>query len=373
MTTVDVKVENGGAAKAELENVNGNMKKVDVKKEESSDDDDIPLSELKRKDSENRSTKIKEEKKDESSDDDDLPLSELKRKDSKKKIKEDKDKEETGIITAADFERRISPRKRQRTQVSYKEAEDGDGEEEKQESGSDDNDDNDNDDDDDDDDDDSSSDDDTMTLAQLKKQVTAKKTPTKTNSTAQKTETKSSSKKKTTARSKTKKKKTTSKSSSKSGTNSKNGPYSWEVQHTLKHDLVEQVLVRWQYCMPKWPQDKEDNEMPSGFIHCGFPGVFMGFRGDVCGEVIDNRSRTGVPSLNALLGRPAKELKELLLVGLAKQKEALVEHKDENSTDVFSETSKALDKQLKEAKKLNPDKIEKDYAKANKTKGKKKR
>jgi len=123
-----------------------------------------------------------------------------------------------------------------------------------------------------------------MTLAELKKKTVKKSTTRKTKASSR-----TSSAKKSNGRSK----KQTKASKTKSKATPKTNGYSWEIVKTAKRKLVEGILTRWENCMPDWPLDKEDKEMPSGYIHCGFKGIFVGFRGDVSGEIIDNRNRKG--------------------------------------------------------------------------------
>lgn len=112
------------------------------------------------------------------------------------------------------------------------------------------------------------------------------------------------------------------------------------IEMTKKHLLVHSILKRWNYCLPPWPPVTEDRsnglENRPGFIETGFKGIYAGYRGDVCGEIIDTRVHTRLmPTLNNLLTIDSEELKQLLLDGIVKQKQDLIKHKHLNSTKDF--------------------------------------
>eukprot|EP00939_MAST-03C_sp_MAST-3C-sp1_P003870 g3870.t1 len=90
----------------------------------------------------------------------------------------------------------------------------------------------------------------------------------------------------------------------------------------LKPQLVEAVLVRWNYCM-KWPKYKDGlEEVPckKGYVELrGFKGVLVGVMGDETGCVIDFRDMSQAPTFNNLITYRSDKLKEMAREAIEKQ------------------------------------------------------
>ena len=72
-------------------------------------------------------------------------------------------------------------------------------------------------------------------------------------------------------------------------------------------------------------------------IYYSVLGVLVGFRGDSIGEIRDLRPKKdcAIPSVNYLIGKNSTELKKLLIEGIEKQKEDLIEHKEQNGVKIY--------------------------------------
>ncbi|GBG32163.1 Hypothetical Protein FCC1311_083882 [Hondaea fermentalgiana] len=138
------------------------------------------------------------------------------------------------------------------------------------------------------------------------------------------------------------------------------GPPSTE--ETAKHTLVGNILKRWQYCLPYWPDLSNVEKPPKTFIETGTKGVYVGIAPDNLGEIRDLRPRDGkAPIFSVLIKFPAKELKEDLVNGIAKQQKALEDNKDRYPSDWFQTVSKLLKAEAKTARALVPSKIDAEY------------
>eukprot|EP00924_Labyrinthula_sp_SR-Ha-C_P001369 maker-scaffold_44-snap-gene-1.99-mRNA-1 protein AED:0.00 eAED:0.00 QI:53/1/1/1/1/1/3/35/242 len=138
---------------------------------------------------------------------------------------------------------------------------------------------------------------------------------------------------------------------------------------TEKHCVVHNILRRWNYCFQgeevlKVVKSGENAKAQNDIVQTGFKGLSVGFRGDLCGKVVDERQITRLtPTLNNLLKLESEELKEYLIIGIKNQLKALVENRNKNPDSVLEKLVKELKKELEKAEKLKPDKIEKAFLK----------
>ena len=96
----------------------------------------------------------------------------------------------------------------------------------------------------------------------------------------------------------------------------------------LKNQLVESVLVRWNYCKElKWPVLKDGlKKVPDkkGYIELrGFPAVLVGVREPHIGKIIDFRDHSKSPSFDNLIRFESEKLKELAKEAIETQIEIL--------------------------------------------------
>lgn len=207
----------------------------------------------------------------------------------------------------------------------------------------------------------SDDDDDDIPLSQLAaKKKKAQTPPAKKKRATTNGQTKTSSaKKKTTA------KKTTSASTSTSASSgNKSYEYASAALYGTECDkglLIQRLLCRWWYAF-EWPVLSQENlHPPAGYDALdGFPGVFVGTSGDTVGQILDTRDHATKPSFHNFAAKSAKELKDLLLAAIERQKEILEAQPPGESTD---STLKELTALRKWANKLNCDKADKEAAK----------
>mmetsp|Transcript_4194 Transcript_4194/g.10647 ORF Transcript_4194/g.10647 Transcript_4194/m.10647 type:complete len:291 (-) Transcript_4194:1384-2256(-) len=138
-----------------------------------------------------------------------------------------------------------------------------------------------------------------------------------------------------------------------------------------KHLLVEQILKRWKYCLPSWPQGVK-KEAPEGYITCGFQGLFIGVQSDTLGNILDMRDKkNGQPPIRSvLLQLDSAELREILSKGIDAQREDLMKSKLSESASSYAETLALLDSDAKTLKGFKPLKLEKEFKAFLKKKGK---
>lgn len=199
--------------------------------------------------------------------------------------------------------------------------------------------------------------DDDLPLAQLAK----KKEPTKIPSTS--TNGKSTTSKKKAETSEPPKKKVKSETSSVSS--SKSSSKKFEFASTalygtecLKGLLIQRLLCRWWYAVD-WPKLDKDYKPPIGYEPLdGFPGVFVCTSSSNAGHLLDTRDMEQCPSFKNYARKPASELQTLLLKALEEQKRQLIDAEGSGTS-----TEKEIDGMIKWAKKINPDKAEKEAAK----------
>lgn len=125
-----------------------------------------------------------------------------------------------------------------------------------------------------------------------------------------------------------------SRGSSKASTGSGGGKSNKDL--SLKDAAIASVLRRWKYCM-EWPPGgalgDDDLTPPSSdwVAMPGFPGVFVGVLNDATGQVLDRRPKSGRPCYNELAKQSCEELKELWIQGIEKQILELQEHEGEGT------------------------------------------
>jgi len=132
----------------------------------------------------------------------------------------------------------------------------------------------------------------------------------------------------------------------------------------LKPQLVESVLVRWNYCKKfnNWPLLKDGLEKvpsKSGFIELrGFPGVLVGIREPHVGKIIDYRDKSKAPCFNNLIRFESEELKKLAEEAIQAQIEIL------EAQDVdHSKLLKNLRAEMKDIKRVSSNKSDKQWTK----------
>ena len=80
------------------------------------------------------------------------------------------------------------------------------------------------------------------------------------------------------------------------------GGFVLDEEQPLKEQAAERILVRWQYTGLPWDPDGSASTgakraPPAGYVEMpGFPGVFVGVREDVLGNVKDTRPNEARPS-----------------------------------------------------------------------------
>lgn len=102
----------------------------------------------------------------------------------------------------------------------------------------------------------------------------------------------------------------------------------------LKPQLVNHVLRRWKYCGIEWPPKGMKDKKPSSknFLPlAGFPGVFVGVKGSVLGEIEDYRPMEGRPCFSQFILRPSKELRDLWRTGVEAQMKDLISHEGDSA------------------------------------------
>lgn len=278
----------------------------------------------------------------ESSSDDDAPLSSLSRSAKRRKtIIEDKEESDQ----EAEFESEV----------------DEEGAEEEEEEYSDDDRTDNGDDDDDEAEDDDSLDEPLVSLKTKKAKPKPKKKATPTKKAATKKKATPTKKKKAPAKkSPTKKRKSTS-STETSSTSASAALYA----KAKKGQLITELLRRWWYAFT-WPEPSCIPEtIPKNCDKLdGFPGVYVVTSGDDVGNIIDYRNHDTCPNFRNMAKKSTKELKDLLLTAIKKQREVLIENEG-NKTQV----EKDLKKLEKWTKGVNDTTSEKEASKVLKAAG----
>jgi hypothetical protein len=208
---------------------------------------------------------------------------------------------------------------------------------------------------------------------QNKSKEAVTKKAAKSKSSSKKNAPSSSKKKKpsvTTGKGGSPKKKPPAKSSSTLSNTSSSKTYEW-VSAALygsncdKGLLIQRLLCRWWYAYT-WPDlEHPILPVPDTLLYDrldGFPGVYIGTKGEVVGQIYDTRDLSTAPTFTNFVRKPATELQELLIRAIDEQKRQLVatEEKNDDSGKINGATVKDLDSMLKWARKVNPTKADKD-------------
>jgi hypothetical protein len=287
-----------------------------------------------------------------SSSDDDAPLSSLSRSRSAKKRKtiiEDEEESEQ----EAEFESEVDEEVSEEEEEEYNEDSDDDG--------ADKDDDDDAEGDEDEDDDDDSLDEPLVYFKTKKAKPKQKKKATPKKKAATKKKTTPTKKKKTPVKkSPTKKRKSTS-STDTSSTSASAALYA----KAKKGQLITELLRRWWYAFT-WPEPScIPKTIPKNCDKLdGFPGVYVMTSGDDVGKIIDYRNHDTCPNFRNMAKKSTKELKDLLLSAIQKQREVLIENEGENTL-----VEKDLKKLEKWTKGVNETTAEKEAAKVLKAAG----
>mmetsp|Transcript_2890 Transcript_2890/g.6726 ORF Transcript_2890/g.6726 Transcript_2890/m.6726 type:complete len:289 (-) Transcript_2890:71-937(-) len=134
------------------------------------------------------------------------------------------------------------------------------------------------------------------------------------------------------------------------------------AEETEKHALVANILKRWQYCLPYWPDMSNVPKPPKTFIETGTKGVYVGIAPDNLGEIRDLRPRDGkAPIFSVLIKYPVKELREDLINGITKQQKALDDNKSRYPEDWYNKVTKLLKTELRNAKAIKHIKVEAEF------------
>ena len=290
----------------------------------------------------------------ESSSDDDAPLSSLSRSRSAKRRKTIVEDEEESD-QEAEFESEVDEEGADEEEEDYNEESDDDG------ADNGDDDDAKDDEEDEEDDDDDSLDEPLVSLKTKKAKPKPKKKATPAKKATAKKKTTPTKKKKTPAKkSPTKKRKSTS-STETSSTSASAALYA----KAKKGQLITELLRRWWYAFT-WPEPSCIPEtIPKNCDKLdGFPGVYVMTSGDDVGKIIDYRNHDTCPNFRNMAKKSTKELKDLLLAAIQKQREVLIENEGNNA-----QVEKDLKKLEKGTKGVNDTTAEKEAGKVLKAAG----
>lgn len=132
----------------------------------------------------------------------------------------------------------------------------------------------------------------------------------------------------------------------------------------LKTQLVEAVLVRWNYCEELlWPVLKDGlKETPSlpGYIELrGFKGVLVGIKNEHIGKLVDYRDQSKAPCFDNFIKKPSKTLQRLAQEAIHKQIEILEKQESIDNSEMI----KNLKSELGDIMKVNPDRSDKQWKK----------
>lgn len=132
-----------------------------------------------------------------------------------------------------------------------------------------------------------------------------------------------------------------------------------------KGKLIMEFLRRWWYVMT-WPNPKDlpDKTPENCDAMDGFPGVYVVTSGEDVGKILDLRDKKTCPNFINMVQKSSEELKELLLKAVTEQKRVLIEHEG-----VDTQTEKDLKMLEKWVHKLNPAKADKEAEKVLKAAG----
>jgi len=184
------------------------------------------------------------------------------------------------------------------------------------------------------------------------------KTPSK--KTTKTSSSKSSSTKKTSSSSSSKKKTLTKRIvsvSSKSSSSNQLITASSELYEKCdKGKVIKELLCRWWYTI-EWPKPENLPDKPAENYDAldGFPGVYICTSGHEVGHISDVRDKDTCPNFKNFSMKSAKELIDLLIDAIMKQKEILIKLEGNNT-----QTEKDLVALNKWALRLKPEKVDKD-------------
>ena len=132
-----------------------------------------------------------------------------------------------------------------------------------------------------------------------------------------------------------------------------------------KGKLISEFLRRWWYAMT-WPDPKDLPETTPENCDAmdGFPGVYVVTSGDEVGKILDLRDKKTCPNFINMVQKSSGELRNLLLQAIAEQKRILIENEGEDT-----QTEKDLKRLEKWAQRVNASKADKDAEKVLKAAG----
>jgi hypothetical protein len=125
----------------------------------------------------------------------------------------------------------------------------------------------------------------------------------------------------------------------------------------VKGQLIQQLLCRWWYAYT-WPDpSKLPTQTPVNYDTLdGFMGVYVCTKGDNVGHILDLRNHDDmVPSFRNFCRKSSLELRDLLVTAITNQKQLLQQHEGSGTA-----TESELNKMLKWAQKVNPEKADKE-------------
>lgn len=132
-----------------------------------------------------------------------------------------------------------------------------------------------------------------------------------------------------------------------------------------KGKLISEFLRRWWYAMT-WPDPKDlPKTTPENCDAMdGFPGVYVVTSGDEVGKILDLRDKKTCPNFINMVQKSSGELRQLLLKAIAEQKRILIENEGEDT-----QTEKDLKRLEKWAQRVNASKADTDAEKVLKAAG----
>jgi len=136
-------------------------------------------------------------------------------------------------------------------------------------------------------------------------------------------------------------------------------PSSELYSKTAKGILIQQFLCRWWYVLT-WPDPAALPKSPPLNYDSldGLPGVYICTSGDDIGKLVDLRDRSTAPCFVNMSHKPAGEVRDLLLAALEEQEKVLKEH---GAGGLGDEEGKKKIKELRKwAKKVNPEKADRE-------------
>lgn len=123
-----------------------------------------------------------------------------------------------------------------------------------------------------------------------------------------------------------------------------------------KAHVVDGILIRWQYAF-QWIYKGDKSPEPGFLMLRGFPGVFLGCKGDHIGQLKDKRDWNCdlLPTSSHLSKRPGAELKELLIKAIEGQIQDLLENEPRQNEK--ERLKSQLEEELIRVKRIDPAKL----------------